>query len=246
MRLRNTTALAAASGMLIALALASTARADDSQIKISEVYSDACSTNTPACKTDFVELQLAAAGQQITAGDVVRLYNATALATISFAFPASTIASDNQRTVLLGWDTNAGADFQVSSGLNPPAPAGAACLLHADASPVDCVAWGGPAFTGGALVPTAGAAFASPLNAAQSLNRNITRGCATLLDDADDTNSSAADFLLAGATPRNNDTFPSEAACPLVTVKKCKKKKHHNRSAQVAKKKKCKKKHHKH
>ncbi|HET9120171.1 MAG TPA: hypothetical protein VFN72_06525, partial [Solirubrobacterales bacterium] len=83
----------------------------------------------------------------------------------------------------------------------------------------------------------------------QSLIRTISRGCATALDTADDTNA-AADFTLGAGTPRNNSMAPTEKACPpappgKATSKKCKKKKK-KRSAEVAKKKKCKKKKKKH
>jgi hypothetical protein len=241
--------VAAALALTLTVVLAPAARADDSQIRISEVYSDAAAT-----KGDFIEFQLAAAGQQLTAGHTFRLYNPNASAIISFDFPASTIASTNNATVLLGWDTNPNADFQVGAGLNPPAPGGAACLLASGpavvpGTPIDCVSWGtfagnnSPNFPGGA----AGAA-AAPLNVGQSLTRTIAPNCPTLFEAADDTNSSAADFFLTAPSPRNNGVFPTEFGClppasptnaTAAAKKKCKKKKR-GRSAAVAKKKRCK------
>lgn len=236
-------ALAAALALAAFVVQAPLAKADDSQIKISEVYSDAS-----VAKGDFVEFQLMAAGQQIAAGRTLRLYNATGSASISFVFPSSTLpASESQRTVLLGWDTNPNADFQVSAGFNPPAPGGAACFLQSNAVPgvpLDCVTWGN--FSG--TLPTYTGQPAAALNASQSLNRTKARGCPTALDGADDSDNSAADFSLAGPSPRNNLALPTETECPLpaplrtAPVSKCKKKKKHSRSAVAAKKKGCKKK----
>jgi hypothetical protein len=82
----------------------------------------------------------------------------------------------------------------------------------------------------------------------QTLVRTISRGCPTLLDAPDDTNSSNADFALGAATPRNNAATPTEKPCTTgsgstgtAAKKKCKKKKKKH-SAESAKKKKCKKK----
>jgi hypothetical protein len=234
----------AAALVLIAFAAqASPASADDSQIKISEVYSDAS-----VAKGDFIEFQLMAAGQQIAAGRTLRLYNATGSASVSFVFPSSTLpASESQRTVLVGWDTNPEADFQVSASFNPPPAGGAACFLQSNAVPgvpLDCVTWGN--FSG--TLPTYTGQPAAALNPSQSLNRTKARGCPTALDGSDDTDNSAADFSLAGPSPRNNLAAPTETECPLpprlttTPVTKCKKKKKHSRSAEAAKKKGCKKK----
>jgi hypothetical protein len=217
---------------------ASVARADDSQIRVSEVYSDAS-----AGHGDYIELQMMADGQTIPAGSAVRLYNANASASVTFAFPPNVTlpASISQRTLLLGWDDNPNADFSVNANLNPPPAGGAACYYRSVAPspeiPIDCVSWG--AFTGS--VPSVGSP-APALNAGQSLTRTEARGCATLLDAPDDTDNSAADFSLATPSPRNNLQTPTEHPCPAAPVKKkCKKKKHH-RSAVASKK--CKKKKH--
>ncbi|MGZ5332543.1 MAG: hypothetical protein ACXWD7_01390, partial [Solirubrobacterales bacterium] len=131
--------------------------------------------------------------------------------------------------------------------LNADAAGGAVCYENSD-----CFSWGGAGFTGDAMLPSTAGTPASGLSNSQVLARNITPNCATLLEDADDTNSSAADFnFVIGFPLRNNSVAPTETACPLpmtpvaVTAtttrkKKCKKKK--KRSAVVAKKKHCKKK----
>ena len=228
---------------LLALGIgAGAARADDSQIRISEVYSDAS-----AAHGDYIELQMMADGQTIPAGSAIRLCNATCSASVDFLFPpnATLPASLSQRTFFLGWSDNPNADFQVGANLNPPPTGGGACFYQSVAPspeiPIDCVSWGN--FTG--ALPSVGSPGPA-LNAGQSLTRTEARGCATLLDAPDDTDNSSADFSLATPSPRNNLQTPSEHACPPAPApapvkKKCKKKKKHSRSA-VAAKKKCKKK----
>ena len=215
------------------------ARADDSQIRISEVYSDAS-----AAHGDYIELQMMADGQTVPAGSAIRLCNSTCSASVDFLFPpnATLPASISQRTFFLGWSDDPNADFQVGANLNPPAAGGGACFYQSVSPspeiPIDCVSWGN--FTG--ALPSVGSPAAA-LNAGQSLTRTEARGCGTLLDAPDDSDNSAADFSLTTPSPRNNLQTPSEHACPPAPVKKkkCKKKKHSHSA--VASKKKCKRKH---
>ena len=69
--------------------------------------------------------------------------------------------------------------------------------------------WG--TFSGSLTPPVAPNAPA--LAAGQSLSRSIAPGCATLLESADDTDSSAADFALGVPTPRPSSVTPTETAC---------------------------------
>jgi hypothetical protein len=235
---RRRLVLSAALALVAFAAMAPLARADDSQIKISEVYSDGT-----AAKGDFIELQLMAGGQQIAAGRDLRIYNSNASAfQDSGAFPASNLpASESQRTVLIGRDTNTNADFTTPNNLfNPPTIGGAACFMQSTAIPgvpLDCVTWGN--FTG--TLPTYTGQPAPALNALQSLNRTKARGCPTALDGNDDSDNSAADFFLGTPSPQNNLALPNGTDCPLPprppdpVVNKCKKKKH-SRSAEAAKK----------
>jgi hypothetical protein len=227
---------------LACLILAPAAIADDSQIKISEVYSDGSS----ATHADFIELQLAAAGQAIPAAHSIVLWTGPATTT-TFVFPANSTLTDSQRTILFGWPDNPTADFSAS-GVSPLLAGGAVCLSASSGPPVvpiDCVSWG--AFSPVTSGQLAAGTPAPALNALHSLTRKITPNCPTLLEPADDTNNSAADFSLATPTPRNNLSNPTEVPCtapagpaptPTTTKKKCKKK---HRSAQAAKKKHCKK-----
>jgi hypothetical protein len=181
------------------LALAPAALADDSQIKVTEVYSDAS-----VAQGDYIELQLAAAGQQIPAGHSIVLFAPGG--PYVGPLPANNLLQDNQRTILLGWDGNPVADFTASN--LPIAAAGGAVCLSASPTlpvvPIDCVSWGG--FPPGASLSLGAGTPAPAMNGTQSLTRNITPNCPTLLDPADDTNNSAADFSLAIPSPRNNLT----------------------------------------
>jgi hypothetical protein len=233
-------ALTAALALVAFAATAPVAKADDSQIRISEVYSDAS-----AAKGDFVEFQLLADGQQFQSNHALRLYQANGAVLSTLFFPDGGVTfPESQRTVLLGWNTNPNADLVVGAGFDIPAPGGAACMLASATVQIDCVTWG--TFSG--AFPSVGTP-ASALNASQSLTRTKARGCASLMEAVDDTENSAADFSLAAPSPRNNFALPTEFACPpapsgivpfTAAKKKCKKKKH-RRSAEAAKKR-CKKK----
>jgi hypothetical protein len=227
-----------------ALILAPAALADDSQIKVSEVYSDGDATTSG--KGDFIELQLAADGQQVQLGHSIVLFNATG-ATVTFPFPVgSTNLPDSQRTVLLGWNTNPVADYQVAASLNPQLAGGAVCLSGSSGPPVvpiDCVSWG--SFPASSSLSLGAGTPAHALNPLQSLTRKIKPNCPTFLEPADDTNNSAGDFSLATPSPRNNLSNPTEVPCttPAAAVpvvhRKCKKRK--RRSAETAKKRHCRK-----
>jgi type II secretory pathway pseudopilin PulG len=243
--------------LIALLALSPLARADDSQIRISEVYSDGT-----AAHRDFIELQLLADGQSIPGtgnpgGASIQVCNAMhTVCTAHFLFPAdsSLPAALSQRTVTFGWEDNPSytPDFTIPANtpapnLNFPIAGGDACYYTATNPnlPRDCVAWG--ASTGNA--PSVGTP-APAMNGALSLTRTEARGCPTLMEAVDDTDDSASDFSLTSPTPRSNFATPSEVKCqaaapapppPLVTVtkKKCKKKAHHSAAAA---KKKCKRK----
>ncbi len=238
-------ALAGALAVVAVVGFSSTALADDSQIRISEVYLDGSASHG-----DFVELQMLADGQTIPANAAIRMCNANASLCINFLFPPNSLAaSTSQRTILFGWDDNSNTDFGIPAATSPPnlnnfpLTGGHACYMESVAPniPIDCVSWGNSTGT----APSVGSP-APALNASQSLTRTEARGCSTLMEAIDDSDNSSADFSLATPSPRNNLATPTEHACPPPAVvtpkkKKCKKKKKH-RSAETAKKKKCKKK----
>jgi hypothetical protein len=195
----------------------------------------------------FVELQMTQPGQNLTAGRKLTYYDSTATTTHSSPVFTDVAHGDNQRTILIA-DTAQPTTPDFTWGtlwqnINSDANGGAICYEN-----IDCVAWG-PNFTGGALLPSPAGTPLSNLSSSQVAARNITANCPTALDNADDTNDSAADFsFVVGFPVRANSATPTETVCPpapgTVAKAKCKKKKRKksSSSAQAAKKKKCKKK----
>jgi hypothetical protein len=192
----------------------------------------------------FVELQMTAPGQNFTAGQTIKVYDSTgANVHTSPVFPMVP-NGDSQRTILIG-DTAAGGSPDVTDGtlyqtLNADANGGAICY-----GAIDCVAWG-PNFMGAGMLPSPAGTPEDGLSTNQVIVRTITANCPTALDNADDTNNTAADFnYVIGSPGRNNSVVPTETVCPpakTTTKKKCKKKKKGKKGEAAAKKKKCKKK----
>lgn len=188
----------------------------------------------------FIELQMFSSGQNFVLGRSVVTYTSTGTLLSSFTIPGNALSGADQRTILVG-DTNvAGRDFTymaLGDAVEPNRAAGAVCFP--DALPPDCASFG--MFTGAGLIPgTTGTPvlFSTGIPNGSSITRSISRGCATLLEAADDTNNSIADFAQTAPTPRSNSVAPTEKPCPT-KKKKCKKKK--GKSGAVAAKK-CKKK----
>jgi hypothetical protein len=198
------------------------------------------------------------------AGHNITIWNATG-SVLGNPVPVATIPivganptnGQNQRTVLIGDTDVTGRDYTVdftpyldtTSGGNVAA-AGAACF---EAIPVDCVSWGGGAFSGAVNLPDNTQPIDGPLGVGVlSFRRTITGGsCATALDAADDTNNAANDFATVGSDPTPNSATPTEVLCTnngngngngtTKKKKKCKKKKRKGKAGASAKKK-CKKK----
>ncbi len=174
-------------------------------MKVREVFPD------PAT-ADYIELQMTAAGQNLVGGHTVTVYNSNGVLT-GGPFALSDVASGaNQSTILIGDTGVVDADLTIG-GLDIGGGGGAVC--YDDGAPPDCVAWGG--ITDQGLLPDMQSAVASPagVTPGSALRRTISRGCATLLDDPDDTNDSAADFSEVLPDPRPNATAPIETACPV-------------------------------
>ncbi len=174
-------------------------------MKISEV-----SAGNPLGSGDFVELQMFSPGQNLLGGHELVIYNAAGTPQPSHFIdrrargrPDADHHPDRRR----GRDRRRRQPRSSTRDLTIPAAGGAACFP--DASPPDCVAWG--TFSGSLTPPVAPNAPA--LAAGQSLSRSIAPGCATLLESADDTDSSAADFALGAPTPRPSSVTPTETAC---------------------------------
>lgn len=205
----------------LALGLAAPASAAFHLMSVSEV-----ATNPAGPNSAYVELQMYAPGQEFVSGHTVNFYTATGTLLASFALTANVANGDSQRTILIGDTAAAGSpDFtydQLSDAIQTYGPGGAACW-----DTIDCVAWGN--FSG--TLPSPAGTPAPAITDGSSLTRSIAPGCATLLEPADDTNNSAADFALAAPSPRNNSVAPTEKACtggggaPETTITKSPKKK---------------------
>lgn len=198
---------------IVALLFAAPAQATFHLIKVREVH--------PGTSDDsYVELQTYAAGQSFLGGHAMTLYDAGGTLVHSSTFSASTANAANQQTVLIG-DTRVQEAFGVApdlvdGGLAISAAGGAACW-NAGGIPADCVAWGD--FSGdGALQIATGTSVGAPVSPAgvgpgKAIRRTIEPGCPTLLEESDDSDSSAADFSEVAPAPRNDSSPISEHTC---------------------------------
>jgi len=225
----------------------------------------------------YVELQAYSAFQNQIQFGQLRVYNPNG--SIASTFPSSLPSGDpvpnnaNQATVVIA-DSGFGSVFpgitpdRTDSALDLSPAGGAVCWPITDPTAEDCVSWG--AFTGNSSLPSSagspfeGSGSSGAIGDGMAIIRSISANCPTALDDADDTNNSAADFSETTPNPRPNSSAITEVACappgggPVATPgtgkkkKKCKKRKKSagngaptnggGAPAYSAKKKKCKKK----
>lgn len=163
-------------------------------------------------ESEYVELQMWAAGQNRVGGHVLRTYDASGTPTSTNSFAQDVPNGANQSTILLATPA-AEAEFAVSadtalaSGKLDPA-GGAVCWED-----LDCVAWGG--FDGPLPSPAGMPAAAIP--SGMALRRTIALLCPTALEGGDDRNDSAADFAAVFPAPRPNSVAPSEKRCTGAT-----------------------------
>jgi hypothetical protein len=235
-----------------ALAQAGPAGASYHEMKVTEV-----SAGTVAADGSYVEVQMYAPGQNfLTNGGMLAVCNDICSIVPAEFGPFGDVANGaNQATVLFG-DSAIPAgqkDFNLN-GLNlENFDDGGAVCWFGEPGFSDCVSWG--SFNANdTLTSTYGTTAGTPapaLTIGSALNRSIAPGCPTLLEAADDTNNSAADFSTGPPSPRTNAATPTEAQCPTPTTpatpkkkKKCKKvkKKSQGKAYEAKKKKKCKKK----
>ncbi len=160
--------------------------------------------------TPFVELQSYAPGQNVLAPHKVTTYSSSG-ALVDTVVLSNVAEGASQRTTLIAAGPVDGVSPDVAGTLTLGAPGGAVCF---DAVPVDCVAFG--SFTGAGALP---GAVGSPVpgypadDGTLSITRSIAAGCATLLESSDDTDDSAADFVVGSPTPRHNASAPTETPC---------------------------------
>lgn len=192
--------------LAVVLLAAPAAQASFHLMQVREVYPG--SSASP--EAEYVELQMWASGQNHVAGHVLRTYDAGGAVTGTSIFPHDVASGANQSTLLLA-SAQAEALFGVAAdaSLTPGSisPAGGAVCWET----IDCVAWGN--FNGTVPSPAGSPAAPGGIPDGMALRRSIARGCATLLDPADDNDESAGDFEVTLPLPRPNSVAPIEQAC---------------------------------
>jgi len=206
-------------------ALVAPAQADHHEILIREVYPGTVAEPTE----EFVEIQMYSGGQEnLHPAASIEIYDATGASTAEFSPGLDATFGDSQRTFLFGNDPlGVVSDFGYNTDEMDPA-GGAVCFDSTTFGRLDCVAWGtitSPPASAGTPEPGA-------IPDGSSLERSIARGCSTLLEAGDDTDSSTVDFAEAEQpTPRANSTVPTETACPNTRFTKTPKKRTAKRRA---------------
>ena len=199
--------------VLAAMGAASPAQASFHLIKVREVFPG--TTANP--ESDYVELQMYAAAQNLVNLGDLEVLNSTGTVTSHFS-PGGTVAhSANQSTVLIA-NTSFASQFPsvtpdfTDAGLDLDLAGGAVCWPQNEPPFDDCASWGN--FSGQGSLPSPGdTAPAVAIPNGMALRRTISPGCSTLLEDADDTNKSSVDFSAQTPNPRNNATTPNEHEC---------------------------------
>lgn len=190
---------------LLTLIWPATAPATFHEMSIREVYAG-------SVESQYVELQMWAAGQNLVGGHVLKTYSASGGVTSTSTFASDVPNGASQSTILLatpGAEAEFGvtADTALTAGSLDPS-GGAVCWEN-----LDCVSWGGfGGFGGSAPSPVGSPAAAMPPGMA--LRRTIAPGCATLLEPTDDHDNSAVDFSPVFPAPRPNSVAPTERRCP--------------------------------
>lgn len=200
-------ALATASVALLGLLLVPAASATFHLIQVREVYLG----SALAPESKYVELQMYSSGQNLVGGHTLRTYDDTGKPIGSSTLSANVSGDANQSTILLATaaaeaEFGLAADFPLAAASSLSPAGGAVCWES-----IDCVSWG--SFSGALPSPAGSPAIPGGLPQGMALRRTDARDCATLLDSADDSDSSAEDFALATPQPRPNAVAPSEQKC---------------------------------
>lgn len=201
---------------LVALLAAAPAQASFHLIKVREVFPGTAAHPN----SDYVELQMYEGAQSLVNLGDLEVLDSTGTVTSHFAPDSSVAHSANQSTVLIA---NGEFSSQFPSitpdftdvGLSLSPAGGAVCWPQNEPPFDDCASWGN--FSGQASLPSPGdtsPAVPSGIPDGKALLRSIAPGCATFLENADDSNDSAVDFSVQTPNPRNNATTPTELQCP--------------------------------
>jgi hypothetical protein len=214
-------ALAASLVAAISALAAAPAQASFHLMSVREVYPGTAADPN----SDYVVLQMYAAGQNFVQGHELTVYNPAGGFATGPNFASNVANGQNQSTILVA-SPAAAAKFGVTADLalgndTIDQSGGAVCYGTDQPSPIDCVSWGSfssftspPGGCGGSPPACTGPPAPSfTLNDGMALQRSITPGCPTLLEAGDDTNSSFADFQVVPPNPRNNASPITEKSC---------------------------------
>ena len=207
------TAVALAVAIMATGVAAPSAGADHHLMRITEVSAGVSGFAT----SPYVELQMYAPGQEFVGGHQIKVYDASGAVKHTFNFPADVANGQSQRHILVaGSAAVTSGDFltDYDNTVNFSRAGGAVCYISATLGGIDCVSWGTFSAPGMLPSPPGTPAPAMPANGSSSLTRSIARRCPHLLEAADDTNDSAADFTLATPTPLRNNSPITELPCP--------------------------------
>ena len=182
-----------------ALALGAPAFADFHFMKVVEVFPGAAASPN----AQYVVLQMWTGGQTNVGGHGVTVHaaNGDVIDTVIFGNGVGNGATQDK--ILVATDEaasffNLTADFELDVPL--PLAGGKVCF---DAIPVDCFAWGNYVGSSTGVGTPFGQPNPFPQGRAATRRLDIT-GNPTTLDEFDDTDQSASDFLSRLPTPRNN------------------------------------------
>jgi cysteine-rich repeat protein len=161
-------------------------------MKVVEVFPGTAASPT----AQYVVLQMYAQNQHMVSGHSVRVYNAQGTVVGTFMFPGNMANGANQAKIFVGTSAAATlAGFTTDLTMTAViAPAGGKVCFDT----IDCVSWG--TYTG----IDVGTPFAqgTGLLLGQAARRDL--GADGILQAADDTDDSAADFAFARPAPRKN------------------------------------------
>jgi hypothetical protein len=200
-------------GLAVILALAfsgfaaQAAQATFHEMSVREVYPGTALSP----ESEYVELQMWAPGQNFVGGHTITAYNSAGTQVASAKFVGEVKNGVNQATIVAATPA-AESQFGITAdvALEPAGlmnPAGGAVCWES----LDCMSWGN--FTGSAKSPTGSPATPGGIPDGMALRRTIAPGCASLLEESDDSNNSSADFEAVFPAPRPNSIAPSEHAC---------------------------------
>jgi hypothetical protein len=199
----------AAAAMLLSLTPA--AQADHHEVKITEVFPG--TTEDPAA--EFVEIQMFLLGQNLLSQADLVFYNAGGTALIPPLELADVANGQNQSTLLVATPEietpSLQADVEYGTAVLANAGGGVCIVSEVGFGTLDCVAWGTATVTGAGPPETA-------IPNGSSIVRDIEPGCNTLLERADDTGSSLADFAPALPTPQPNSEAGPNSTCPNTQI----------------------------